>query len=362
MKYRFIITSICVVCFFSFHIASSQTTDQTAPAFNPFDLIDSNTGLPVGFEEQLSIEQIPKIPRPDEFVSIRLESYMTDLNKAQITWIQDGTISLSGTGAIAHVVQAPQSGKTSIVSIRIVKENGGILNKQITLSPADVDLIYEAQTYAHPFFKGKKLFTSESNVTFIAIPNFVINGKVAPLENLVYTWEINGTVQQNVSGFAQNTFSIKGSLIERPTTIGVTVSAINSPLIANKSITLKSTNPEILLYENNPVLGVIYEKALQGTLLLERAQIDFEAIPYFFSAITKNDQSLTYRWFINKKLVESKTPQENYILLQNNNNEEGTAGISVTVKHNQNILQNTGSQFNLNFKKIKQATNEIFNF
>jgi hypothetical protein len=357
MKHYLIGISICTVCFFSFQYTFSQT-----PNYNLSELINSSTGLPIGIEEQVSVEQIPKIPKPNEFVSIRVTSYLTDLNKAKITWTQDGKVLLSQTGAVTNQIQAPESGKTSTLTITIQKENGGIITKKITLSPADVDLLYEAQTYTHPFFKGKRLFTSEAPITFIAVPNFVIGGKKVAAENLVYTWKINGTVEQSISGYGKNTFSMQGSLIERPLQITVEVSALNSTLTASQQVVVRSTQPEILLYENNPLLGVIYEQAVIGDFLLERNQIDFEAVPYFFSALTKNDNDLIYDWAINGVKVTSKAPNENYLLLQNNDNEEGRALISATVRHAQKILQTTKTNLNLDFKKVNESTNEEITF
>lgn len=361
MKYKFLITSILLVGIFLFKSETFSQTNPDVPVFNPLDLINQSSGLPQGIEEQISIDQDPEIPMPDEFVSIRIESFMTDLNKAKITWTQDGEILLSQIGAITNQIQAPESGKSSTIVISIIKENGGIFSKTIILSPADVDLIYEAQTYAHPFFKGKKLYTSESVVNVIALPHFVINGSKIAESNLVYKWKTNGTVQQSVSGYGKNTFVFQGSLIERPVKVEVEVTAINSPLIAKQSITLKSQNPEIVIYENNPLLGIVYEQAVLGEFLLERSQVDFEAIPYFFSANTKDDTNLNYRWLINGVYVATKPPTENYLLLQNTNNDEGLARISLTTKQNQNILQTIQTGLQLNFTKIKENQNKTQN-
>jgi len=358
MKYRFIILSTLAVTLFFVQHLFAQTTN-----FDYSSLFDSNTGLPTGVDEQISIEQIPQIPLPGETVSIRITSYMTDLNKAKITWTQDGKVILSGTGALTNQIQAPQSGKTTKLVITIQKEGGGVLTHTITISPADVDLIYEAQTYAHPFFKGKRQYTSESVVTFIALPNFIgANGAKIKDSNLVYKWSINGSVQQSISGYGKNTFTTKGTLIERPMQVTVEVSAINSSLLATQSVNLRTTPPELTIYENNPILGVVYEKAISGSFFLNRPQVDFEAIPYFFSGNTKDNSDLVYKWSINGVRVTSKGINENYLLLQNGQNQEGAAVISVALEHAQNLLQTTGAQLELQFKKVENTTNENFIF
>lgn len=144
--------------------------------------------------------------------------------------------------------------------------------------------------------------------------------------------------------------------------VSVDVSAVNSTLKATQSISLQSTVPDVVLYENNPLLGVVYEKAITGTFKLERPQVDFEGIPYFFSSSKKDDATLSYKWYINGAEVMSKSPNENYMVLQNNKNLEGTAVVNVSLSHANNILQNAKASLGLDFKKVDNASNGEFNF
>lgn len=376
MKYGFSTLGLFLILFVSLFAQNvfSQTSSTTQPLFDyqetPFDptaliqsLIDGDTGLPSGIEEQVTIQQIPNIPKPGETVSVQLISYSTDLNKATITWTLNGRVLSSQIGATTLQFQAPQSGATSNLVITINKEGGGTISKTITVSPADVDLIYEADTYTPPFYKGKKLFTSESWITFVAIPNFVNpNGTTVDASNLVYTWRLNGSVQQSVSGYGKNTYRIKGGLIERPSQVTVEVSAINSTLKASRTIGYQSLKPEAVLYENNPVLGVVYEKAIQGSFLLERPQVDFESVPFFFSGSYKSNPEIQYTWSINSTPITSKAPNENYLVLRNEQNEEGVALINLGISHSTNILQSAASLLELNFKKVENEPNEQFTF
>jgi hypothetical protein len=370
MKYGFTTLGLFLILFVLLFLqnAFSQTTGQAQET--PFDptqlinsLIDNNTGLPLGVEEQITIQQIPSIPKPGETVSVQITAYSTDLNKAKITWTIDGKVITSQTGAVTFQFLAPQSGKTSTLVIKIEKEGGGTLTKTIVVSPADVDLIYEAQTYVPPFYKGKKKFSSEAVIKFIAIPNFVTpKGNKIAISDLVYTWKVNGTVQQSVSGYGKNVFLTKGTLIERPTQVTVEVSAVNSTLKASQTIGFKSSAPEVVLYENNPILGIVYEKAIQGTFNLDRPQVDFEAVPYFFSGQYKDSSSIQYTWSLNGISVTSKGINENYLVLRNDKNEDGRALVNVSVQHASNIMQNAKSLLELNFKKIENEPNEQFTF
>ncbi len=363
MKYGIAIPSLLLVLGVSLYAqhASSQVFDL--PVFDPSTLFDSNTGLPEGIQEQISITQVPTIPQPGQQVSVRVTGYSTDLNKAKITWTLDGKVLSSQTGATTFAFNAPANGVVSRLVITIVKEDGGVISRTLVINPADVDLIYEAETYAHPFYKGKRLYTSESEVNFIAIPNFLSsNGTKIPASSLIYTWKVNGTVLQNVSGYGKHTYSTKGTLIERPSTVTVDVSAVNSTLKATQSIQLQSTTPTVTLYENNPLLGIVYEKAIEGSFVLERPQVDFEGVPYFFSGDYKDSTDFNFAWYINGNRITSKAPNENYMVLRNDNNDEGKAVINVALNHTKNILQTTGVSLNLDFKKVENDTNEQFSF
>lgn len=363
MKYRFLIFILLFTP--SIFLLQKQAESQNFTAQSIIDsVVNSNTGLPTGVQEQITVEQIPRIPIPNQPVSIRVTSFLTNLNAAQITWTQDGNQLNSGRGVVSNTVTAPASGQSSVVRITITKEGGGTITQTISLNPADVDLIYEAYTYSHPFYKGKNIFSSESSVMFVAIPSFVgSQGQRIPDNELIYTWKINNAVQQNISGYGKNTFITKGALIERLSRITVDVSAPNSNLVATKTIQLKSQMPELVLYENNPLLGVVYEKAVQGSFLLERPQVDFEGVPYFFSAQTKDDFALRYKWSINGVPVQTKSQDENYMVLRNQKNEDGRAIIRAQLQHVDNLLQTNSVQIELNFKKINEInTNEEFVF
>lgn len=354
MKYRFLI--LIFLLFSSIFILEKNPV--RSQDFNIDSLFDSNTGLPTGIQEQISIEQIPSIPNPNEQVSFRIESFLTNLNKAQITWLQNGVVLNSGPGLVTQIIEAPDEGESATIQIRIVKEEGGVITETITLNPAQVDLIYEAYTYTPPFYKGKSLFTSESTVDVIAVPHLLNStGQRISASNLVYIWKINGSVQQNVSGYGRDSLSFQGSLIERPVRVEVEVSAPNSTLLARNSINLTPNDTDFVLYENNPVFGVIYEQAIQGSFLLTRPQVDFEGIPYFFSTDFKTNGLVIYDWSINGNKATNKNQNENYMVLRNDNNQEGRANIGTNVRHLNNLLQQKSVRLELNFEKIENATN-----
>src|SRR5688572_16598777 len=88
------------------------------------------------------------------------------------------------------------------------------------LKAQEVDLLWQAETYTLPFYKGKALWSKESRVKLLAIPRGPGVGN--PL-NLTYKWTKNGTVLGNINGVGKNTIAFTDSIISRPQTIQVDI-------------------------------------------------------------------------------------------------------------------------------------------
>lgn len=311
--------------------------------------VDPSTGLPIGLDEQFSTYVTPSVPKPGEQVQIEVESFATNLNKASIQWTVDGEVKLSGIGERIFNTTAPISGKTSVVRVRINKEGGGVITDTITIAPSQVVLLYEAQTYTPPFYQGKALFTPESTITLAAIPNFITSGgRIIPKEELVYTWEINGQVIQSASGYGKHSMTYTAPLIYRETRFTVTVSAVNSDLIAQDEIRLDTINPEVVLYERNPRFGTIFEQAIEGNFTLDRSEVELTSKPYFFAADDLSGGSIQYEWTMNGKKA-SISPFDDSLTFRVPEGSTGRSNIGLRVKHVSSILQTDSISTTINF-------------
>jgi hypothetical protein len=322
--------------------------------------LDSSGNLPLGIKEQVSIDVLPKIPRPGEDFTISIESFSTDLNKAAITWTVNGVTELRGTGLVTFNGKAPSNGNTLNIVVTMVKNTGGTLTESIKISPAEVELIYEAQTYTHPFYRGKSLYTNESNVRIVAFPRFVIPGGEISPENLVYTWKVDRKVMQSQSGFGKSILDYKGSLIARPLKVEVTVESLTLGLIAKNSITLQTSKPGILLYEKNPVYGTLFGLNLNNKEFnFNRTEIDVVAEPFFFSTERDGKTNLEYEWTLNGNSTFNLL-NENSMLFRKTPESSGVSKISVSTKHISNILQSSKSSVTFSVDETEQL--EDFEF
>lgn len=300
--------------------------------------INSNTGLPSGFEESLSVNIFPESPGPNENVSISLESFSINLKTSNISWTQDGVSIASGLGITNVIIQTPSEGSNTVIVVRIAKATGGISERTITITPAAVSLIYEALTYTPPFYKGGAVFTRESSARFTALTNFIKPGvgKINP-NQLLYTWQVNDYVIEELSGVGRNVLEYPGALVQRGMDVSVEVSSIDGVLTGADEIFIDIEEPKVLMYEKNPLYGPLFEKAVSGQFMMERDEISLIAVPYFFDARTSGDSSLDFNWFVNGREAQTLLGRE--LTLRNETGEEGLATVSLVTEQIDHILQ-----------------------
>lgn len=322
---------------------------------NADPIVNPNTGLPQGISEDLNITITPEIPDPREPITIFVESFSTNLQTSTITWSEDGKIIKSDFNETTFQTIAPEVGQKKVITMTIEKSNGSVIEKKITFAPAEVDLVYEAETYTPPFYKGGALFTSQSNLNFVAVPRFISeqNTLISP-QNLVYKWKVDNKNIQASSGVGKNKFTYEGVLIQRPANITVEVTSLDGLFQAKDIVEISLQNPEVLVYENNPVHGIIFEKAIEGTFNMDREEISLTAQPFFFNSRDVDGFLTQYYWYTNGILGSESDFGE--VTFRADSEQKGIASIQVVANRASYILQNASANFQLDFSK---GTNEF---
>lgn len=322
---------------------------------NADPIVNPNTGLPQGISEDLNITITPEIPDPREPITIFVESFSTNLQTSTITWSEDGKIIKSDFNETTFQTIAPEVGQKKVITMTIEKSNGSVIEKKITFAPAEVDLVYEAETYTPPFYKGGALFTSQSNLNFVAVPRFISeqNTLISP-QNLVYKWKIDNRNIQASSGVGKNKFTYEGVLIQRPTNITVEVTSLDGLFQAKDVVEISLQNPEVVVYENNPVHGIIFEKAIEGTFNMDREEISLTAQPFFFNSRDVDGFLTQYYWYTNGILGSESDLGE--VTFRADSEQKGIASIQVVANRASYLLQNASTNFQLDFSK---GTNEF---
>lgn len=300
---------------------------------------------------------IPSVPRPNQVVFIEIESYTYDLSRSKISWYINDALRLSGVGEKKFSFTTGAVGLQQNVRYEITTPQGTSLSKTITINPGDVEFVVEGQGYTPPFYKGKSTYSYEGTARVVALPNLLrTNGTQYNPSELIYTWKKGSATITNASGYGKNVFFYTPDIISRPTTIELTVTNIENTVKARNSITLSPTQGELLVYENSPSLGVLFNKEVGSRFNLIGSEVNLVVAPFGFSDPL---QQGLFTWFVNNKEIFEKT---NTVSFRNDASEKGVSKISLQFAHQSKFLQAGDKTFDIYFGNNENSiVDTIFN-
>jgi hypothetical protein len=152
------------------------------------------------------------------------------------------------------------------------------------------------------------------------------------------------------SGYGQDSLTLYSSILPRPIDITVDVNDPVTGATAEGESVVTPQTPFVLLYKNDPLYGVQYEKALQGTFSLTESEMDVTAVPYYFSTAKKDSGTLAYTWEINGVPINDGINSSTKVF-RNAGGVSGTSNISVSVAGTQTVFQTATQSFMINFQK-----------
>ena len=310
-------------------------------------------------EDAIIVKISPTNPGPEELVTISINSFSVDLDNATISWFVDGVLEQQSIGD--KNIQLITGGLGSSTEIDVVADTsiGSLKANQAVIRPTDVDLVWQARTSAHPLYQGKKLASVGSLIDVEVIPHFIddIRSRLSPNE-LTYLWRVEGRVLQKASGRGKNTIILSQvkPLESLPVTVEVTSS--DKKLFGKRSVAIPINDSELLIYENNPLLGILFNKTVRDLYSLVGQETKFIASPFFMSFDDKNDPHIDYSWELNGDSIALGEDRSS-ITVSNTGGEEGEADISVSVQNSRDIFQRSESTFTIEFGKDRSS---LFNF
>ncbi len=204
-----------------------------------------------------------------------------------------------------------------------------------------IDLLWQGDTYTPPFYKGRPLWTDQSRVIIVAIPD-ITGGS-----NLFYKWSKNGTVlggANGVNGIGQNSLIFTSSIIGRPQEINLDLLSSDKAVLASASINLDPTYPELLIYEDNPLYGLLFHREVGGRYNLTDEEVTLKAFPMFFSVENPLQSSLDFTW-----RTGGNTNKESSVTYRIPDGASGTSEIFTQIKNTERILQSASKNFTLQF-------------
>jgi len=277
----------------------------------------------------------PSNPHPEQSVSVLVRSFSADIDRSTVSWYRNGILAESGVGDDQYDFTLGGAGTIDTIRVVIQTLTGAIAEKTLVIHPSDILLIWQADSYTPPFYRGKALHTVESDTTVLVIPNIVVDGTLVPSSSLIFTWKRDGVVLGSLSGIGRDTLTFDGSVLSRATDITVTVETLDSSVEARRNLRIPVSQPILYLYERSPVLGILFNSALLDRFRMRKEETVVEAFPYFFS--TKDRYKVpTYEWHVGSNLINDNT-SPNITLRQGEGG--GDTFLSVRAKNPSSILE-----------------------
>jgi hypothetical protein len=293
----------------------------------------------------VNIKTTPKTPGENQDVTISLEAYAADLDSAKIIWYVDKDPQKEGIAEKTFTVHTGELGQKMTVDIVIFTAAGAKIDKQIIIAPSEIDVLWEAQTFTPPFYKGKALPTFKSLIRVTAIPRW--NALQSDPTQFSYKWTYNRT-QGVGGGLGRNSVVVLAGWPDSQVPIAVETTLPEAKWIGYENKTIPTSNPKLLFYEQAPLLGIQYDHALSGVSNVSGNEFAIHAVPYFFSTDNYLNNELVYTWKINRNnVVAGMDPMKMMIPKQGKGAESYAVGLRI--QSPKRILQEGDAQAGISF-------------
>ena len=287
-----------------------------AVALAQFNLGLGTNGAP--FSMALS----PNYPAPNSSATLSFVSASgLDLSNATLSVTVNGASVYQGSvQTIPVAIGAPGALMTINATI---KSNGSSYTQSLTVRPEDVALVVEPVSSAPPLYPGRPLVPIGGNVRIVAVANFR-TGKGVALDpsQLSYSWTMDGVQLANFSGIGKDVLMAAAPLEYRSRSVSVTIQSQDGSLTGSDSLTLQSAQPTILLYADDPLLGIRFDRALTGSYTLSGTESTLYAGAY---SLATNTGTPALQWFVNN------TPAQTGPLLTVRPAGQGAGSASISV-------------------------------
>ncbi len=275
----------------------------------------------------------PETPGPYAPVYIEAQGIGSFLGNSTITWSVDGTSVRSGIGVRTFSFTTGGLGKTTRVDVVINSSDYGTLEHTFVFNPSQLSLVWEANTTVPPFYRGKALMSPGAAVRVVAFPTVLEGGALVAASGLSYQWRLNGSPMPAQSGLGQNVFAFTSDELHLGETVSVDA-FYGAATAGHAEITIPAVRPALVLYEHDPLRGVLYNQALGAQFSMPSSELTVRAEPYFFSIESARRGALQYSWQLNGQDITGPNTTQGELTLRQTGAGQGSAGLSVLLQNN----------------------------
>lgn len=296
----------------------------------------------------LDLSLNPTNPRGGDSVVLTLSSNLLDLDSSRIVWFVNG-VARKSTSNKSITIKLDSSGLKTTIKAVVETTDGIIKEVSREFTPSGVDLIIEPVAYTTPFYKGKPYLLGQGTIKVVAVPDVMIDGAKIANKDLNFVWKKSDNIISS-SGKGKNFILLDSTIPVKDINLSLEVFDSAGNRLAENSKTIIISKPQILFYENSPLYGILYNKAVTGNYFLgTREELKIVAKPFSFSFMKDTPTESDYSWYVNDNYVAPSEKINEILLKQTSNTLKGTAYISLTIKNKNRMNQFINNAFNVIF-------------
>ena len=294
-------------------------------------------------QSPIEVQTIPQTPEPNSTIIVQAQNV---LNKDSLLfiWTVNGEVVEEGIGLDRTTLTTGGAGTRTVVEVTISSGGEVVDSKTRVIVPAEVNLVWEADTYTPPFYPGRPLPTGASIITVSAIPNIVVGGTRQNSNSLVYTWFLNGSLTPHRSGFGLSSIFLRPPLFDSAFSVRVVATTQDRTVVAEDTVSIVPRSPTIALYERHPLLGTLFNRAVRGVVESFDSEITLNLFPLF----VVDTETLVYTWIVQGDTIDTgDTPRE--LTLRKTSDDRGTFSIQTELENSESFYEQATRDVSLTF-------------
>ncbi len=297
--------------------------------------------------DPFTLSVTPLYPAPNSLVTISALSASIDLANATMDVSANGTSIYKGS---VRTIDVPVGGAGVLTSVRVVITSNGVSASQtVSVRPEDVVLISEPLATAPVLYPGKALEPLGGSVRIVAMAGFKDgSGTMLDSAQLSYAWTVDNSMQANMSGIGKSAIVVATPLQYRNRSVSVVVQSQNGSFVSGASLSLAPHDPIVRIYENDPLLGIRFDRALASSYSIADAESSLYAALYSFPT---GVGAPVINWYLNGASAQTGT----MITLRPTGSGKGSASLSLVaaigdaVRATQSLQISFGAKSSTNF-------------
>lgn len=310
------------------------------------------------YTQTLLFIKTPQVPGPYEDMEIKAQSYTYDLDRTNLSWYIDDVLVQQGVGLRRLNIQTKGIGEPTVVRVVGATPGGQTIQLVEIMRPTHVAIAWEAGTYRPPFYKGKALHSASTFVTITAFPTILAtDGSVIPPEDMVYSWKLGTQPITGFDGFGNQSITIQNTKFVAPMQISVDIETKDQTQKTRGEVIIPVDQPDIVFYENHPLLGILYNRAIGSSINLTDQELTIIAEPYHFEGTRRSAVGLERSWRIDQNVINANEE----ISLRPVGNAQGVSVIDLSLRSTKNIVQSARKEFRVTFKGTEDPLVNPFN-